>query len=113
VHGAGLDDIWIVLGHTHFPVASPLSRTGRPWKRYVNSGSGVTDGLITAVEWDGSGGGDPAVRLVGWSMAGADTPPDAVVTTPAGARLARFVLEPDGEHLRPSTLAPMRAATAG
>lgn len=113
VRTAGLDDLWLILGHTHFPVSSPLSRTGERWERYVNSGSGVTDGVITAIEWDGhavADGGEPRVRLVGWAMAGADTAPDAVVTAPGGQRLARYVLEQDGDVLRPSTQTPLRAA---
>ena len=115
VRSAGLDDLWLIMGHTHFPVSSPVSRTGERWDRYVNSGSGVTDGVITAIEWDGTAtadGGDPSVRLVGWTMAGPETPPDAVVTTPSGRRLARYVLEQDGDMLRPSTATPLRSAFA-
>lgn len=100
VHTAGIEDVWMLLGHTHFPVAAPLSRTGRRWARYLNSGSGVNDGMITAIEWDGTGR-EPTARLVAWTMAGADTPPAALITTPAGDRLARYVLEPDGDRLRP------------
>jgi len=113
VHDAGLDDLWLVLGHTHFPVSSPVSRTGRRWQRYVNSGSGVTDGVITAIEWDGASptdAGEPHVRLVAWALAGRDTAPDAVVVASDGTRLARYVLEQDGERLRPSTRTPLRTS---
>ena len=110
VRTAGLDDLWLILGHTHFPVSAPVSRTGQRWDRYVNSGSGVTDGVITAIEWDGGAtadGGDPQVRLVGWAMASKDTPPEAIVITPGGQRLARYVLEADGDRLLPSLHAPL------
>ncbi len=110
VRTAGLDDLWLILGHTHFPVSAPVSRTGQRWDRYMNSGSGVTDGVITAIEWDGTAttdGGDPQVRLVGWAMAGKDTPPEAIVITPSGQRLARYVLEHDGDRLLPSLRVPL------
>lgn len=106
VHAADLDDLWILLGHTHFPVSSPISRSGRRWERYVNSGSGVTDGVITGIEWDGTGA-EPRVRLVAWTYAGRDTPAEAVVTTADGHRLARYELVPEDDRLRPSTSSPL------
>ncbi|MEZ5382137.1 MAG: hypothetical protein R2754_10155 [Microthrixaceae bacterium] len=47
---------WLVLGHTHIPGDGPWDpgRSSR-YDRYVNAGSGVTDRVITAVEWDGTG----------------------------------------------------------
>jgi hypothetical protein len=61
---------WIIMGHTHFPVVEPASDTGARWWRYINSGHGLGAGVITAVEWPGSGrsGGDgaPRPRLVAW-----------------------------------------------
>lgn len=101
VRGAGLEDVWIILGHTHFPLLAPVSRSGDRWERYANSGSGVSDGLITAIEWDGTGA-EPVARLVGWSFADADAPEEVVVRLPDGRRLARWELVPDGERLRPT-----------
>lgn len=101
VRGAGLGDVWIVLGHTHFPLVAPVSRTGERWSRYVNSGSGVSDGLVTAIEWDGAGAA-PDVRLVAWTFADDDTP-DEVVVEVGGERLARWELEPNDDRLRPRT----------
>lgn len=101
-HAAGLDDVWLLLGHTHFPVAGPTSRNGTHWTRYYNSGSGVTDHVITAIEWDGravDAGGDPKVRLVAWTTANAETDPDAVEVAPSGRRVARYVLTGNGTHL--------------
>lgn len=100
IHREGLDDVWMLLGHTHSPVVSPRSRSGNDWTRYLNSGSGVTEGIITAIEWDGTGAETSAV-LVAWSMADDQTPSDAVVSTPSGVLLSRMVLEPDDGQLRP------------
>src|SRR5206468_1820950 len=75
VHAAGLEDVWIILGHTHFPAAAPVSRNGRRWERYMNSGSGVNDDMVTAVEWDGTGD-EPTARVVAWTSADDDTPPE-------------------------------------
>lgn len=60
------DGPWLLLGHTHSPVSEPRSRTGRVWRRYLNSGCGVTRDLITAIEWDGTGS-EPTARLVAWT----------------------------------------------
>jgi hypothetical protein len=89
-------------------MVSPLSRSGDRWTRYLNSGSGVGDGMITAIEWDGTGS-EPIGRLVAWTMAEDDTPADNLVVTPAGERLARYELRPDGANLRPVGL-PVSAA---
>ena len=46
---------WLVLGHTHVPGDGPWDPgTNSRYERYVNSGSGVAERVITAVEWDGS-----------------------------------------------------------
>ena len=46
---------WLVLGHTHVPGDGPWDPgTNSRYERYVNSGSGVSERVITAVEWDGS-----------------------------------------------------------
>lgn len=100
VHREGLDDIWMLLGHTHSPVSSPRSRSGDDWTRYLNSGSGVTEGIITAIEWDGTGAEVTAV-LVAWSIADESTPLEALVRTPSGVTLSRMVLEPNEGRLRP------------
>ncbi|MEZ5321509.1 MAG: hypothetical protein R2698_05460 [Microthrixaceae bacterium] len=90
---AGHDERWLILGHTHVPVRSPVSRTGRRWFRYANSGCGIARDVITGIEW--SGGTDPAPRLVAWTFIDAETDPEAVVVTPGGHRLAGYVLVPD------------------
>lgn len=91
--GSGAGDLdggpWVVLGHTHIPLAAPEHpRDGGRWRRYVNIGSGITYELVSLVEWDGERDPrNPAVRLVGWVPDG-DT----------GAR--RFVVEGGGSTLR-------------
>lgn len=60
------DGPWLLMGHTHSPVSSPRSRSGRRWSRYLNSGCGVTRELLTAIEWDGTGP-EPTARLVAWT----------------------------------------------
>lgn len=93
--GNTVDDMWLMLGHTHVPVYEPLSRAGRPWRRYANSGCGITRELITGLEWDGTGS-EPVVRLVAWTYADDETPPGAIVTRDVNGRdVARFVLAPD------------------
>jgi hypothetical protein len=56
---------WLLLGHTHAPVLEPWSRSGSWWERYANSGYGIGNGLVTALEWPG---GAPPRRplLVAW-----------------------------------------------
>jgi hypothetical protein len=82
------DGPWVVLGHTHIPLAAPTHPVdGGRWWRYRNGGSGITHRMLTGVEWDGTGG-SPEVRLVGWV-------PDGV----HGAR--RVVL--DGDRVRPGS----------
>ena len=56
---------WLLAGHTHSPVFSPVSRTGESWTRYLNSGSGVTSRCVTAIEWD-TLDGEPNPVLVAW-----------------------------------------------
>ena len=107
VRAAEVDDLWLILGHTHTPVSAPVSRNGQPWTRYVNSGSGVADGLITGIEWNGTAT-EPMAQLVSWTFADADTSDDALNIAPNGDRLARYVLEPDADYLRPSATPPLR-----
>ena len=46
---------WLVLGHTHIPGDGPWDPgTNSRYRRYVNCGSGVSERILTAVEWDGS-----------------------------------------------------------
>ena len=74
---------WLVHGHTHFPMLSPLDADDRP-VRYANSGCGVLRGGFTALEWDASNPDDP-LRLVVWHQR------DGVAT--------RTELVPDGDAL--------------
>ena len=110
--GSTVDDMWLLLGHTHVPVFEPMSRGGKRWRRYANSGCGITRELITGLEWDGTGD-EPAVRLVAWTYADDETPPEAIVMRDANGRdVARFVLAPDGlGRLRP--FPPRIPAVAG
>jgi hypothetical protein len=55
---------WMVFGHTHYPMLEPVDRSGRR-TRYANSGCGVLDHAVSALEWDPTTGGDP-LRLVMW-----------------------------------------------
>lgn len=82
---------WLLLGHTHFPVYEPRSRTGATWRRYANSGTALLWGVLTGLEWDGTGD-EPVVRLVAWHWADASTPEENVVTTVNDRRVARTEL---------------------
>ncbi len=73
---------WMMFGHTHYPMLWPRDRSGTAVK-YANSGSGVLDGAVSALEWE-PGGNDP-VRLVLWRVEGGD--------------LVRRELIPDGAQL--------------
>lgn len=59
---------WLILGHTHIPLAAPDHPGGiGRWARYVNGGSGITHRLVSGVEWDGSQSpARPEVSLVAW-----------------------------------------------
>jgi hypothetical protein len=63
------DGPWLILGHTHIPLASPCHpQDGGRWLRYRNGGSGVTFDLVTGVEWDGTEDQrHPRVCVVGWT----------------------------------------------
>jgi hypothetical protein len=66
--GKDLWSPWVILGHTHVPLASPIAPhdEGR-WWRYANSGCGIFRRMITGLEWDGTANADiPRVRLVAW-----------------------------------------------
>lgn len=81
---------WVILGHTHIPLAAPEHPVdGGRWWRYRNGGSGITHGLLTGVEWDGTvDARSPEVRLVGW-------------TRDDDGGMRRLVFEPGGSTLRP------------
>ena len=76
---------WMLFGHTHYPMLCPTSRDGTPI-RYANSGTGVLDRAVSALEWD-PGRGTP-VRLVLW------------LDTPEGPERTELVA--DGDRLRVS-----------
>ncbi len=89
---------FLLLGHTHLPLSWPVAPGSTDgWRNYLNLGSGIHDGLVTGVEWDGTD--DPArpvVRLVAWhwaDRAGDDgtTPAAAVVASHGGRDVARRV----------------------
>lgn len=75
---------WLLFGHTHYPMLCPHDREGNP-TRYANSGTGVLDGAISALEWDP--GDDPSapVKLVLWLTT--DGGPSRVELAPEGATL--------------------------
>ncbi len=114
--GATSTGPWFLLGHTHLPVMQPLSRTGVPWRRYVNGGSGTWAGMVTGIEW--TGGDAPEPRLVAWVWAdipgGADLLPTDAVRMPVGAReVVRVVLRRtgDGRHVLIDPAASAAAAS--
>ncbi len=85
---------WLILGHTHIPLAAPRHPSGAGrWTRYVNCGSGITHRLVSGVEWDGSDDPlRPEVSLVGWIPDGAGVRRQILSTVGAGAGAgARFV----------------------
>lgn len=67
IAAAGLDHIWYLLGHTHSPVEAPVMSRGIKWKRYANSGSGLVQDVVTAIEWDGTVE-NPTARVVAWTL---------------------------------------------
>jgi len=103
IGGASDSGPWLIFGHTHLPVFQPLSRTGVPWYRYANSGSGIWNGMITGIEWDGA---TQTPRVVAWLWADqedtAGFTEGNVVAERNGRPVARIVLEADtgGRHLR-------------
>ena len=68
----GANQPWLILGHSHLPLVAPLGPTddpAPPWERYVNTGSGVASGMVTAVEWDPTAG---RPQLVAWHHHGGE-----------------------------------------
>ena len=98
---------WILLGHTHLPVFQPLSRSAVPWARYVNSGNGLWNGLVTGIEWSGT---EQRPRLVAWLWADdedtAEFTEGKVMTHWLGRPIARveLVRDPDGRHVRAASV---------
>jgi len=74
---------WMLFGHTHYPMLWPVNAEGDP-VRYANSGCGVLDHTVSALEWDPGGGDDP-VHLVMWTDDG--TGPRRVELVADGAAL--------------------------
>lgn len=103
-------DPWIFFGHTHVPLRSPRSRTGRRWLKYMNSGSGVLKDVVTAIEWDGTSS-PPTARLVAWTTLESDSV-DTDSEHPGPLR--RVVLEDDGnDRLRVTSSSSGVAESAG
>lgn len=75
---------WMLFGHTHYPMLQPVDAQGRV-TRYANSGTGVLDHAVSALEWDPDGGDQP-VRLVLWHLEEGVLRRHELV--PDGARLA-------------------------
>jgi len=68
----GTNQPWLVLGHSHLPLVAPLGPAGdpaAPWERYLNTGSGVASGMVTAIERDPTAGGP---QLVAWHHDGGE-----------------------------------------
>ncbi len=88
---------WLVLGHTHLPLAHPVDPGSRAtWARYANSGAGVFFECVTGLEWDGSiDPTHPQVRLVAWRYADRDERPDpaALVGWDGDRAVVREVLD--------------------
>lgn len=102
---------WLLFGHTHFPVYEPLSRTGLIWKRYANSGTGLLWGVVTGLEWDGTGD-ELRVQLVAWSWADDDTPSDRIVGHHRGRAVARTELVARTDDDGRSVIGPVETAPA-
>lgn len=75
---------WLVFGHTHYPMLRPLNAAGEQ-VRYANSGSGIMDHTVSALEWDPDRGECP-LRLVLWRE--------------QDGTVERAELVADGNHLR-------------
>ena len=59
---------YVLLGHTHVPLARPSepNHSGY-WARYYNGGCGIFYRMITGIEWDGTDSAEnPKVDLVAW-----------------------------------------------
>ncbi|MCP4435308.1 MAG: hypothetical protein GY812_07415 [Actinomycetia bacterium] len=73
---------WLLFGHTHYPMLRPVDEHGEP-TLYANSGTGVLDAAVSAIEWEPSRA-DP-VGLVIWRE--------------DGDGLCRYEMEADGNTL--------------
>jgi hypothetical protein len=73
---------WLVFGHTHLPMLRPLRADGVA-VRYANSGCGVLDGAISALEWVPDD--DEPLRLVPWRQG--SSAPERVELVPDGGTL--------------------------
>ncbi|HKY15994.1 MAG TPA: hypothetical protein VJM33_13800 [Microthrixaceae bacterium] len=117
---AGTAGPWLILGHTHVPLLSPLSRSGARWARYANAGHGLWHEMITAIEWPGSAAAGPegrVPRLVAWvhadQLSCADIALEIVTTgTTTGRGISRVELAPtaDGRRLEPVSAAGVAEA---
>ena len=117
---------WLVLGHTHVPGDDPWDPgTNSRYERYVNSGSGVAERVITAVEWDGGAAERRPILVAIARMSDLDpvdagpeqTDPAHRLALRAGERTAIGSL--DGEPVvrvvlrAPATVPPLSAVFAG
>jgi len=104
---------FVVLGHTHLPLSAPTTGDREhTWSRYLNAGSGVGVGVVTAVEWQPPTGPDVAAgaRLVAWCRAGLVDPEAEVEQLGVdrlGHPIVRVVLSPSPD----GTLVPAGAGT--
>lgn len=115
-----------MLGHTHVPGDGPWDPgTNSRYERYVNSGSGVAERVITAVEWDGGAAERRPILVAIARMSDLDpvdagpeqTDPAHRIALRAGERTAIGSL--DGEPVvrvvlrAPATVPPLSAVFAG
>lgn len=80
---------WLVMGHTHVPGDGPWDPgTESRYRRYVNSGSGVAERILTAVEWDGTSPSRRPVLVAIALESDLTVPPTEVAFTDPSHRIA-------------------------
>jgi hypothetical protein len=93
---------YVILSHTHVPLAAPLSpHDDGLWSKYVNSGCGMFNRMITGIEWDGTANAaEPQVRLVAWRY---KSDPDLVDAEGHSKVVLDLPTNPDPVNKEPAT----------
>jgi len=107
----------VVFGHTHLPLSAPTTADrAETWSRYVNAGSGVAAGVVTAVEWQPpTDQAEATLQLVAWCRADLVAPDVAVEhmgTDRLGQQIVRVALHPSPDGSLTPAVAPLSSDAA-